>query len=362
PDCLSRRSSRVPLLPGLGILANLYLLSQIFHHTGPLLLAITCLILGVLGYFAWKGSQAEELGIEGVPSRVAVGRYAIQEGKFRILVPLSNPHNVEPLIRMAAGIGKDKDTEIIALRVVTVPVQAIPSEEEAYVKREQAILDMAHQIGHSYGASVTSLLRIGHHAGRAILETSRERGADLILMGWKGYTSTRQRILGDIMDSVVRNAKSDIMLVKLAGEKAPRNFLLPTAGGEHALKAGKYMADLVKSNGGNLTLSAVADPGLDTAQREEMEARLRHQQQQLAKDSGIEIGSKIIEDAQVTSGIVSAAESYDAVVVGAAGYGYFQQILFGSIPESIAREVDKTVILVKHYHPVKSLIERIMGD
>ena len=90
----------VPLLPALGILANIYLLSQILHHTGPVILAVVTLILGVLGFLAWKGTQAEEEAIAGAPSKVALGRYAVEDSGFKILVPLANPKNIEPLIRM----------------------------------------------------------------------------------------------------------------------------------------------------------------------------------------------------------------------------------------------------------------------
>ena len=50
------------------------------------------------------------------------------------------------------------------------------------------------------------------------------------------------------------------------------------------------------------------------------------------------------------------------VLIGAAGYGFYKKMLFGNIPETIAKATNKPVILVKHYHPVKSLIERIMGE
>jgi amino acid transporter len=60
----------VPLLPALGIIANFYLLTQIVHHMGPLMLAIGCLLLGFAGFIAWKGAQAEAEAIPGISSKV----------------------------------------------------------------------------------------------------------------------------------------------------------------------------------------------------------------------------------------------------------------------------------------------------
>ena len=74
------------------------------------------------------------------------------------------------------------------------------------------------------------------------------------------------------------------------------------------------------------------------------------------------IHSKLITSDSVTEGIIDEAGDHDAVVIGAAGYGIYRRILFGNIPETIAKSTHKPVILVKHYHPVKSLIGRIMGE
>ena len=57
-----------------------------------------------------------------------------------------------------------------------------------------------------------SLIRVGHDPARAVLETARERNCDLILLGWKGYTSTARRILGEVVDAVVTHARADVVL------------------------------------------------------------------------------------------------------------------------------------------------------
>jgi nucleotide-binding universal stress UspA family protein len=99
------------------------------------------------------------------------------------------------------------------------------------VVREKKILELAYSHSQNYGIPLTSLLRIAHNPARAILETARERDCDLIIMGWKGYTSTARKIFGEVVDDVVNHARSDLMLVKFAGDNPLKKFLLPTAGG-----------------------------------------------------------------------------------------------------------------------------------
>lgn len=352
----------VPVLPLLGILANLYLLSQILHHTGPVILAIAALVLGVLAFFAWKGSQAEEEAISGAPSKVAIGRYATDDTQFKILVPIANPKHVEPLIRMASAIAADRQGEVIALRVALTPEQAPVVDQRVFIEKEQHILELAHTTAQGYGVPVTTLLRIGQNAARAILETSRERNADLILLGWKGFSTNADRILGRVVDAVVTNARTDIMLVKGISEAMGEKYLLPMAGGVHAHKASEYIASIVRQERSQLTICKVVPPDASPDTLNEANSRMEETLVHLAAQPGTHVVSKLIPSASVPEGITQEAEAHDAIVIGAAGYGVYKRILFGNIPEAIAKGTSKPVILVKHYHPVKSLIGRVMGE
>ena len=220
----------VPLLPLLGIGANIYLLSLILRHPEPFVMAALWLIVGMLGFLAWKGSQAEEDFLPGEPSRVAQVNMEGEESDFRVLVPIANPSNVAPLVDMASAIAQENDGEIIAMRVVSLPEQVPTSRETSYVERERRILEQAHVRAKANGVRISSLVVIGRNPARAILETARERHCDLIVLGWKGYTSTANRILGEVVDDVVNLARADIMLVKLVGKMEFKNILLPTTG------------------------------------------------------------------------------------------------------------------------------------
>ena len=49
----------------------------------------------------------------------------------------------------------------------------------------------------------------------------------------------------------------------------------------------------------------------------------------------------------VVKGILKEAKDFDLVILGASHEGIFQQILFGVVPEQIAKRCTKTVIMVK---------------
>lgn len=352
----------VPLLPALGILANLYLLGQIVHHPVPMTMALSCLCVGLLAFVAWKGLLPAGVSLPGAPSRVAMERSAVAGAHpFRVLVPLANPANVEQLIDIAGAVASQREGEIVTLRVAVAPEQLPPSREDAYVERERHVLELAHETALQYDLPVRSLIRVGHDAARAILETAKDYGCDLILMGWKGYTSTAEKILGEVVDTVVRHAECDVLLVKQTTRKPLRRFLLPTAGGEHARCAEEYVKSLVRARDGSLTVCVVVSPDAADDELAEANTRLDKAVERIAGDGTIDLSRKLIRHDSVPVGVLQESQDYDAIVVGASRQRGYQHLLFGNIPESIARSATCPVILVKHHHPVRAFLHRVLG-
>lgn len=349
----------VPLLPALGIVANLYLLSQIAHHGLPFWLAIAALLVGMVGFLVWKGLRSEEQQMGGERSWVAHEQAHAAKSRFRVLVPIANPANIDSFIDLAACVAKERDGEIIALRVVTVPEQTVPTLRNEIIQGEAALLERARARAAEKGVPVTSLVVVGHNVARAILETSHSRSCDLIVLGWKGYTSTARRILGEITDTVVTHAKADILVMKRVGSAPIRRFLLPTAGGEHAQRAEAYTASLARMLGGAITVCKViaADAGDDI----EAQARttLDEASERLAKVE--DLSQRLLRSDQVVDAILSEAQAHDAIVIGAAGPASYRQLLMGTVPEDVARDADRTVIIVKRHNRVKAMIGRVLA-
>ena len=353
----------VPLLPALGIAANLYLMLQIpvQGHLQPLLLAILALALGLFGYAAWRGTRFEVPAPAGPGSRIVALRASPREGVFRILLPVHNPHTAETLVRMAASIAKPRDGEITLLRVVQVPEQLPPELARASIEGEEELLERLQALEGALGVPITTEVRVGHNVARAVLESAREDRSHLILLGWKGFTTTARKILGEVTDDVVRLGRADIMLVKFGPERAvPHRILLPTAGGVHSRKARGYAMGMTEADGGRLTLASVVPAGAPAGKRGAEEARLAEERAELPEEATVD--TRVIAGPGVVEGVLGAAGDYDAVMVGASGDSFSSRILFGTIPERIAREAGNTVIVLKSHDRVRAFVGRVAAD
>jgi APA family basic amino acid/polyamine antiporter len=385
------RPFRVPLVPAvpiLGCVANLYLLAQIpaQGHWAPLILAAIALLTGIAGFLVWKGTEFHTELPLAAPSQVLLERASTVESRYRVLVPIANPDNVDRLVRIAAPIAAAHGGEVFLLRVILVPDQLAPTLEESHVEREEEILGEARKRALEHGVAVSSQVRVAHDAGRAILEASRQRRCNLIVLGWRGSTSTTRRILGEVTDHVVNHAVADVILVKFGRDERPiGRILLPTAGGLHATRAESYTGLIARSLDAEVTLCSVLSPSADIAAAEQAAERLavaaEHLQHPLASDgrpgteqlaggsnpappSGgpLKLRTEILRSDSVADAIVETAAEYDAVVIGAAGQSFSTQVLFGAIPEEIARRTDGTVIVVKYHQPVRALLGRVMTE
>ena len=85
---------------------------------------------------------------------------------------------------------------------------------------------------------------------------------------------------------------------------------------------------------------------------------------QTIMDSGLRgnVEKRIIEANNIAAGLVRAAADYDLLVLGASKEGIFSSVLFGEIPEKVARYSTQPVMIVRRYEGlVKSLVRRVMG-
>lgn len=315
--------------------------------------AIVWIVLGLIAYTTYF-SKAEEREPEVIEAVTPLPKSA-----FRVLVPIANPATVEPLLNLAYPIANAQAGDVIATAVVKVPDQLPIQEGLKYVDRQMPNIDAARNYAATNGYALSTDVRVAHRVEEGILSAAEQDRTDLILMGWKGYTSTSERIFGEVLDRVVHRSNSDIAVVKIRGEGEFKRILLPTAGGPHAEFAAELIEPIVKATGAKVTACYVIPPD---ATREEEEEAERWMNRTLRHVNLGDVEFRAIRSDSVANGIINTASDYDLVVLGAAKTGLFQQLLFGEIPDRVGRYADSSVMLVKrHEGTAKRWLRRILN-
>jgi nucleotide-binding universal stress UspA family protein len=347
-----------PITPVAAILLNLFLAFYQFEFDARAwYIAVVWLVVGLLIYFVGfhKNAVAEQPQVLEVRQPQPQTRAA-----YRVLLPLHNPDHVVPLMRLTAPIAKAHDGEIIVLGVVDIPINIPVHEGMRFVRHKTPLLKKAIHYGQEFGVPTRSAVRIAHQVHDGILRTAESEDVSLIVMGWKGYTSTRDRIMGEVTDKVVRQAPCDLITVKLMGDRPVERILIPTAGGPHASLASEYVGILQEQLGAEVSCCYVVPPGAAEHDRAAARQWIEKTIQYTPLVERAEM--LVLEGRRVTPTLVKAAVEYDMLVIGASKEGVFSSVLFGEIPEKVARYSRTPVMIVKrHEGAVKTIVKRIMG-
>ena len=313
--------------------------------------------------------ENDQVGPRPEPSYVVYQTRAPSVGKGRLLVPLANPQTAPVLLQLAAAVARDRDYEIECLQVISIPRHNNPAQTAVSTTKSRRLLRMAEKLGRDWEIPVHTQIRVSHDTAQAILETIKERHVNLILMGWKAESPTTPgRIFGNVVDTLIRQAPCELMLVKLGhredvqsdGTKvascplpvAWHRWLIPIAGGpnsSHALQLIPALASHVAAP--KLKVVQVFPPSTVLPDTVGLEKAAYFLSQKLAcKVVAIPVRSYSVSDAVIR---LADSEQCDVLVLGASREGLLQQVVHGNIPEAIARGVNSTVILVRRV-PEKS--------
>jgi len=334
-----------PLFPALALVVNVFLMPTM--GAVPVLAGAIWLAAGLGVYVAYARGKLIE-GQEGVV--VFRSKREPGEAVYRVLVPVGPGERASELIRLGVGLAGGEGGEVLALRVVTLPPQ-VPLQEGARMAAGiESVFSLSLGSEDTGPVTLIPVTRVARSIAQGIIDAATEEKCDLILLSWDGYTKTKGRIMGRILDPVVENAPCDVVLVKGDGLSAPKTILLPTSGGPHASIAAQVALKLARLFGGQVTVMYICREDATDAERQHGVEMIDQTIQGLPTDDLVK--TKVVTAPGIVSGILAEAQEYDLMLLGASEEGLFDRVLFGTIPERIAQKSPVPVMIVKQRAPL----------
>ena len=355
----------VTVSPATSLADVLYLLNR--YQLSRLPVTEGTKLVGIITRSDLIRAEANQLTLgSAVPKSQAERSYVVYRtcgptiGKGRLLVPLANPQTAPFLLQMAASIARDRQYEIECLQVITLPRSQSPAETTINTSRSRRLLRRAENLGREWKIPVHTQVRVAHDTATAILETIKERDIDVLLMGWRGAHLMPNAIFSDTVDTLIRQASCEVVLVKLAeglGEVSLQvsphcliptfnRWLIPIAGGPNTQWAMQILPSLIAlGHSPTVELAQVFHPSNYLPDTSTLEQAAYQLSQQLNRQViAIPLKSGAVAEALIH---LAQTDRCDVVVLGASREGLLQQAVKGNIPEAIARGVNSTVILVR---------------
>lgn len=294
--------------------------------------------------------QPLEIGPQPEPSYVVYRTRAPAVGRGRLLVPLANPQTAEQLMQLACAIAHHHHYELECLQVKLVSRSSAPAETPVKTTSSRRLLHRAERIGREWGIPVHTQIRVTHDLGFAILETVKQQHIDLIVMGWKGGTATPGRVFGGVVDTVIRQAACDLVLVKLPPKTeklAPLNrWLVPVAGGPNAQQAIKFLPSLVSlGQAPDVKLCQVFNPSESAPDIAVLEANAQFLHRRL--DCPVEIAPILADSVAMEVVNLARQDNREVILLGASRESFLNRFIHGNIPAAIAHYSHCPVVLVR---------------
>ncbi len=347
------KSPAYPWLQLFGVASGVGILTQM--DWGPLLGGVGIIVVGLLWYWFYGKPRVQREGIVGEALATTMEVQPTKERPYRVVVPVSRVEALPGLIRVAAASASPyPHAELIGVNVVVVPYQTSLSQEIAAEKErmeeQQELLERAVELSEQLGIAMRTHAIVGRDVADAVTNVIDDEKADEVVLGWKGHRHKRDYVLGSIIDPIVEEANCEVTIAKVRHDSAGKTVAFVTDG-PYADVTIIRAAELVSRDPeATLTLATVVRPE-EGVSEEELRRRGREiVTQDVERIDIIDVGDFDVEvmiDDDVERALVTMAESFQTVCIGATRSSRLERALFGDIPEAVGEKAPGNVVIVR---------------
>ncbi|MBN1400016.1 MAG: universal stress protein, partial [Anaerolineae bacterium] len=264
-----------------------------------------------------------------------------EEQVYRVVAAVGDARQLIVLLAVAAPLARARSGRVTPVYVGTderrPPWLRVPAGMEDVVEAPEIVAN--------------------RDVGKGILDFIRKTPPDLLLLHWRGEPGRGRYLLGRTLDPVIQNAPCDVAVLRVAEDpqafaqrmEAVRRVLVPLGGGPNASLALQIGLDL----GPNVRVTAirVANPNLGpaaiSAQWELLKSLLGPWEREERLEPHVTLAPN------VERGILDEAEDdCDMVLIGATRESVVDRLIFGNLPQQVATDTDRPVLIVRRQDPL----------
>jgi nucleotide-binding universal stress UspA family protein/glycosyltransferase involved in cell wall biosynthesis len=273
----------------------------------------------------------------------------------KILIPLIDSHHADPYVKLGAAL-LAPDGKLLVLSVVRVPEESSLSEGAEEAPGYRAALEDLKAHFPDERVELKTLVRVSHRLSEGIAETAREEGCDLVLLPWKGYTASEDRVFGATIDRILEKPPCATMVARADDFFSCRSILLPVRGGPYAEFALGVVEWLARSFGAEVTVLHCEAP---TAEGRAGDAAYLSFLRRVRFHPRVKRLLTVQSDPH--EAIIEEAKRHDLVLVGAGGQTEPAGSFLGPMVDRLAREVQKPLVVVKTPQPYAIWLQDDLG-
>lgn len=346
-----------PLFPILAIIIQGVLIFWLLHMSViAWVITPTWIVMGIVIYNFYSKKRALAKGHEIQVLEEEEAAEAAVGDEYRIMMAVAHPKNAIEMVRTTYKLSTAKQARIELIHMVPVPDQVPLTAAKDYIwEGKEAIVETMLYLEPLF--PISSTIRYCRNISRGIVSASRQKKADMLILGWRGRTTGPQFIFGSTIDPIIERSPCNVVVLKGGGDLSYKNILLPLAGGPNGEFAFEIAGNLVEKDG-KITIFYVYNE--QSAKRKfDIGAFVKeHSEKFDLSPERVEV--KICYENDTAAAILKEVDYHDLLVVGATRRPILAQLGRESIPEIVSRKCSKPLIMAHAATGFQSWIKRLI--
>ncbi|AUC61621.1 Na+/H+ antiporter [Cyanobacterium sp. HL-69] len=164
---------------------------------------------------------------------------------YRVLVPVANPDTEDNLLNLALLLVNATKGTLLPLNILVDQGEPI----SANTKENQGnLLATAEMTAHATSTPVETIARIDSSIDEGIIHVAQERNANLVICGWKGFSTYRDNLFGSIIDNLVNYSPVTVLITRFTKPiKNTQRVILAIADNQHNMAGFPEVLDITKA-------------------------------------------------------------------------------------------------------------------
>jgi CIC family chloride channel protein len=242
-------------------------------------------------------------------------------------------------------VASEHNGELMLLSVVEVPNSVpISDVDRKLIEDRKKMLEKLKQHAEMSGIVTHALVSVSHDVVTAVIDTAKEESANMIIIGWKGYTHTQKRILGRKMDLILRLTPCDVLFIKSEEKLKPTRILILSGGLWHVSAATEVAAMVARKQGARVTILNVIVDEKYLERAREYSKRLSG----ILEAENVPVLTKEIRPETIIGGVIGESMDYDLLVMGSSAAKRWEAFDFGPLQDKIITNAKCPVLVYKH--------------
>lgn len=261
-----------------------------------------------------------------------------------VLVPIANPVNAAPMIRVASSLAPPDTGRVLLLSVVLSKRGDSAGREEDLIVNSQKVLKEAVSASLDIGLSPEALITIAERPWPEIIRVSGTHGCESLLLGLTQFTdSDTEKNLETLLSSV----DSDVVILRAPGDwqmLEAKRILVPVGGrGGHGELLARILGSICRSGNPEITFLRVLPESADWKTYD----RARKELFLYAADQAVkgEIKVQVEKSDDISAHIIRRVTESDLAILGIRRLGRRQKFL-GELTLRIAGETDRPLLII----------------